>query len=758
MTTPNSPQLLSDEKPRGTESIDLKRSRGIVACAECQRRKLKCDKKFPCSPCVCRGRADICPTGDLGPIGRGKRIMRSDLIELSTIRTMSDRIQKLETAVAEAHAKESHSTHPLLREELLAIKRTGDLPRSSTDHTPAQLVEMFGALAVSASGATRYFGPTAGPEALLSVQGSAGGDCAEYAVGFATLIEAFPFDGNSASSWDTKACLEILLSQLPEITRAWALYDVYVADASWYGTPTMPDELHELLSSIYNPNSNFHELSLHALAVMFFAFALAALADLSLPAYSSEADMYFDLGRTSLAQQSIFGSADLHTIQALALAGLYYATGGPRHSGDSAWTLISMAAGLCQTLNLHRESEHSRFDNKTAQRRRALFWEVYSLDTYQSLSVARPLAIPLMDITCEYPGDTEQTMDSEGRIIPGFFRTKWSFTKEITAPMARAYTGAKMPTYAEVLDLDRRLRKFMERAPFQHYYSETVERNPFLAYLRAHLIPRFAGNLMAYIHRGSFVQVLKDSPLNPLESPYAASFLAAYRGASMIIKSDLRSFSQFPDRFHRWWMIWKSLINACFIVGSIVAKSPTSPMAPAAFSELVAAVELVERGATHSFLAAGSLPVLQRLRNKATAVYTVSHPRLDAPLNSINPFELADDRDFELLAGSRAVVERDQLPNPPSLSTGDLPLPTLIPSLMTNSSTPDFWNTQLPDTWDSNFPFDRAPFSSTSISQEGDGLEEYIAAQMQIPSTSSFPSQASYAVSETEWSNFLSFL
>ncbi|KAJ6536926.1 hypothetical protein B0H19DRAFT_1182175, partial [Mycena capillaripes] len=700
MTTPNSPQLLSDEKPRGTESIDLKRSRGIVACAECERHKLKCDKKFPCSTCVRRGRADICLTGDLGPVGRGKRIMGFDLIESSTIRTMSDRIQKLETAVAEAHAKESNATHPLLRQELLAIKRTGDLPRPSEDHIPAQLVEMFGALAVSASGATRYFGPTAGPE----VQGSAGGDRTEYAAGFATLIDSFPFDGAPASSWDTTACLEILLGQLPEQTRAWVLYDVYVADASWFGTPTMPDELHELLSSIYNPNSNFHELSLHALAAVFFAFAHAALADLSLPAYNSEADMYFDLGHAALALQSIFDSTDLYTIQALASAALYYATGGPRHSSDSAWTLISMAAGL------YRESEYSRLDDKAAQRRRALFWEVYTLETYESLSVARPLAIPLTDITCEFPADTEETMDREGRIL--------------TAPMAQAYTGAKMPTYAEVLDLDRRLRKFMERAPFQHYDSKTAERKPFLAYVRAHLLPRFAGNLMAYIHRGSFVQVLKDSPLNPLESPYAASFLAAYRGASMIIKSDLRSFSQFPDHFHRWWIIWKSreslmVMSKQFIVGSIVAKSPTSPMAPAAFSELLAAVELVERGATHSFVAAGSLPVLQRLRNKAAAVYTASYPRLDAPLHFINSFELADDRDFELLAGSRAIVERDLVPLP-SVYTGDLPLPTLVPGLMTNSSTQDFLNTQLPYMWDFNFPFDDAPFSSTSIPHEGD--------------------------------------
>jgi hypothetical protein len=98
---------------------------------------------------------------------RNPRIMRSESLELSTtIHNMGDRIRQLETAVAEAHAEraeEPDSPHPLLREDLLAIKRTSELPSESGETTPAQLVNTFGSLAVSASGTPRYFGPTAGP-------------------------------------------------------------------------------------------------------------------------------------------------------------------------------------------------------------------------------------------------------------------------------------------------------------------------------------------------------------------------------------------------------------------------------------------------------------------------------------------------------------------------------------------------------------------------------------------------------------------
>ncbi|KAJ6458334.1 hypothetical protein C8R47DRAFT_1163375 [Mycena vitilis] len=608
---PSLPRLLDPE------SLDAKRIRGLAACAECRKRRIKCDRKIPCSPCVRRGRVDICPTGDLGIIGRGKRIMRSDFLEISTIHAMRDRIEQLENAVAEAHGTGVVSPHPLLRDDLLAIKFASDPAPSSSVTSPSELADAFGALTVGESVTPKYFGPTAGPEALLSFQGKHDNHGAEGDSFLANLLHSFPFDG-STSSWDITGSLELLLGQLPSEFRAWALYEVYVTGGAWYGSPIMPDELHELISYVYDPISNLHELSPHALAGIFFAFALSALADISIAPYSAEADVYFDAGRAALTLQSVFGATGLYTIQALALAGVFSLIGGPRSSADSAWAFISMATGLCQTRRLHREGDHIRFDETSGRRRRALFWEVYSLETYQSLSFARPLTIPLTEVSCEFPSDLEETWDNEGRPVPGIFHARWKFTKEVLAPTAQTYTGAQTPTYAGVLELDRGLRQFIERTRFPQYDDET---NSFHAYAHAHLVPRFAATMMVYIHRSAFVQALKDNPLNPLAGPCATSFPAAYRGASIIIRSDVRSFSLFPDRFYRWPLIWK-VINACFIVGSIVTKSSTSAMAPAAFSELLAAVKLVESGAVHSTFAESSvafppIPIVSILDSRA---------------------------------------------------------------------------------------------------------------------------------------------
>ncbi|KAJ6584205.1 fungal-specific transcription factor domain-containing protein [Mycena sp. CBHHK59/15] len=621
--------LLSDQ-----EVVDMKRSRGIMACAECQRRKLKCDRKFPCASCVRRGRQDICPNGDIGPIGRGRRVMRSEPLELrQTINDMGDRIKDLEAAVADAHAKESETPHPLLREDLLGIKLSGELPQACGEPTPSQLEDRFGALAIGDCSTSRYFGPTAGPAAMLAANVRRCGIREQSTSAFTDMTNSFWFTPDLPATWDTAICLEMLLGGLPDEVQAWALCDIYVNGAPWFGTLIMPEELRELLAEVYSPDPTPSQTSPHTLAVVM------------------QADIYFDMGRAALALASVFGSSDLRTVQALVLLGLYYTAGGPRYSSESTWSLVSMAANICQRLCLHRERTYVGVENKLARRQRALFWEVYSLDTYQALSLGRPITIPLAEVDCQFSAGSNQTMDSETQAQVQFSHLKWRFTKEITAPMCHMYTSVVPPSYEDVLDMDKRLRRYTENTNFDRFRGTT-----FLAHIRSYLIPRFCGDLMLYIHRGSFVQALKDRPHNPLETPFAASFLAAYRGALEIIKSDIRSFACYPEQFSRWWPIWKSLINAAFIVGSIVVKSPESDMAPNAILELFAAVDLVERGALYSILAQGSLPILRRLRNKAVTVYSqFSSVAVPGSLHSSE--DVADEQDFELLGGSNAFID-----------------------------------------------------------------------------------------------------
>jgi hypothetical protein len=79
---------------------------------------------------------------------------------------MSQRIRQLEDALSVAHHPDAHDDrHPLLRDELLAVK-FGSGPQSISDDNEDQFTLSFGTLAVTDSGGSSYFGVSAG--ALVS--------------------------------------------------------------------------------------------------------------------------------------------------------------------------------------------------------------------------------------------------------------------------------------------------------------------------------------------------------------------------------------------------------------------------------------------------------------------------------------------------------------------------------------------------------------------------------------------------------------
>ena len=97
------------------------------------------------------------------------RFVLADTEELhSQIAQMSQRIRQLEEALAVSHNSDaSGDRHPLLRDELLAVK-FGSGSRGSSEESDGddQFTLSFGTLAITDTGGSRYFGVSAG--ALVS--------------------------------------------------------------------------------------------------------------------------------------------------------------------------------------------------------------------------------------------------------------------------------------------------------------------------------------------------------------------------------------------------------------------------------------------------------------------------------------------------------------------------------------------------------------------------------------------------------------
>ncbi|KAJ3855656.1 hypothetical protein EV368DRAFT_34161 [Lentinula lateritia] len=642
----HNPQARRNSRKHASEDdIDVRRARGEVSCAECRRLKLKCDKKLPCSSCVRRGVHSICPNGKMAA-GQGTRFVLADTSQLHTkITEMGQRIRQLEDALAISHSGITNETHPLLRDELLSIKfgpENGTTSPAPPSRDPSvESIDAFGTLTIFDRDLSKYFGRSAGSEKLKYLQAGAEmepswiPDDDQSSTSMLTqdilrLSNLFPMCAEANS----EKTMDILFSHLPEQPRAWALCETYLEQGAWQFQPIRRDELiDEILVPIYrsrkerasSDSNQPHVISPHRLASLYIVFAIGALVDLTLDPYSSEAESFALLCRAAISLRSVFDSPEICTVQTISLLAHYQTFAGKRYTLDAAWTVMSLAAKLAQSVKfLDRDGSRWDFDAKTVDRRRSLFYELFCSEQFHSLAIGRPPALRPSYVDCEFPTDDVPMMDEEGKLQMGYFQWKYEFCRDILAQVLELTLTAELPSYQTILDLDRKVREKTLPAHLNVFMSAEDEHCTPAAYMRRCNLGQYRSVTLLFLHRSFFAQAMLDHPVNPLRSPYAPSFLAAYRCASGVIKSSLNHYDRFPDLCRRWWNVGSQsfLILNQIIVGSIVTRSPSSAMAPNAFIELGLACDLFEKCNSDSRRSRSGLAILNRLRDKAFQIFS----------------------------------------------------------------------------------------------------------------------------------------
>ncbi|KIY71236.1 hypothetical protein CYLTODRAFT_140102 [Cylindrobasidium torrendii FP15055 ss-10] len=642
MPVHTSDQKRSSRKQYTDEQLENKRARGEIACAECKRLKLKCDKSIPCNSCVKRGCPSVCPNGTLSS-KQGTRFVLADTTELhKKIAEMGQRIQELEDALGVLQSVVSTEAHPLLREELLGIKFGPDVGVVAKEKPPLEhsfdVIDAFGTFTIGdMPGDGKYFGRSAGSEALFL----AGADLATYQwhedihhplpTEVARLSSSFPFHLNGTV--DVDAAFDLLLNELPEQPRAWSLCEAYLEHATWAFRPIRREEMiTEIVKPVYGHAKDRADgltrdarqaVSPHKLAVAYMLFSIGALVDLTIEPLSHESEKYFRLCQAALSLRPIFDSPEISTVQALVLMASYHAMGGMHYSVDTAWSIMSLGTKLAQSLGLHRDSARWNMDAKTVERRRGLFYEIFSSDLFYSIGLGRQPSIRLSYCDTELPNDDEATLDDEGNIKTGFYRWKYEFCRDVFSQILEATLTAEPPSYQTVLDMDRKVR---EKALPPHLNLSTYSKDRLasitpLMYMQGCLLNQHRTVVSMYLHRSFFAQAMLDHAANPLRSPYAPSFLAAYRCASSIIKLSADYLEHLPQLAFRLWSVWTHLLSASIIVGTIVARSPGLNMAPNALIELDIACDLFEKGAPLSRRARSGYGILISLKAKAHQAY-----------------------------------------------------------------------------------------------------------------------------------------
>jgi hypothetical protein len=120
---------------------------------------------------------------------------------------------------------------------------------------------------------------------------------------------------------------------------------------------------------------------------------------------------------------------------------------------------------------------------------------------------------------------------------------------------------AQTPSYQTILELDRKVREKRLPPHLDAPFSEDEAVSP-SQYMRRHMFLQMRMIVLTYIHRSFFARALLDHPANPLCSPYAPSFLSAYRCALVVINNCNRFVNRMPDLCFRSGLLWTHLFAA----------------------------------------------------------------------------------------------------------------------------------------------------------------------------------------------------
>ncbi|KAJ3568149.1 hypothetical protein NP233_g5908 [Leucocoprinus birnbaumii] len=621
------------------DSLVKKRRKGAtrLSCAECRRLKLRCDRSIPCSSCVKRGCGAICPDGSL-TTGQGNRFVLASTTELhEKITELANRVRSLEDGLRTSHSQLSAEPHPLLSDELLKIKaplqrepagqRNGGSFAVKEEEGNPDVVDAFGSLSINLSGKSRYYGHIA--NSVYFLQNEEEEEEHEADETFSNLQSILPpdilkraanFPISPLAQGDDNS-LRNLFWYLPSAGTAYELRTIYYTYAAWMYNPISMDTFDtQVYTTFYDTNAGQHgdDPALpHKLALLFMVLAIGSLMNTALPAYNLEAEKYHQLARAALFQTSIFDAPTLHAVQALYLM-TFYLFLADRHGTASGarWAIMGIAVKVGQSIGLHRDSGRWKVDPIETQRRRELFWELFTYDSWQCLTFGRPPSFALPHIDCKQPhlGDASDEQ--------AFHAWKHRFSSECMNLLHDQAFGAKMPTYATILQLDRKMRAFpvppiLQIAGFGNTetrpggYPETI-----MLTLQRHIVLALREMNLLYLHRSFFARAISDHPKDPLGSPYGTSVIAAYRSAGSLVALVRNLHTQLKAPSERIWFLWTHMFSCAIVLGSIVTRCPSMSLAPSALVQLDSACELFSKAAP-GFRANKVLKIMLQLQQRA---------------------------------------------------------------------------------------------------------------------------------------------
>lgn len=639
-----------------------KRGRNVtLSCAECRRLKLKCSRVFPCANCVKKGCEAICPEGSL-TTGKGNRFVLANTEFLhEKINALSSRVRQLEDALEQSHANLSTEPHPLLTSELRALKRPIEKGHENealsalrnsglggtdgiselSDAELNELPDAVGSLSMNQSGGMNFFGVSANAIYLLKNEDDEEqeeeeeedeGSVLEY---IPWLSYAFPFA--PSVNHVSQHLRDEIQASMPDAREAEELAAFYFQYAAWMYTPIIEQDFKEqIFSPFYENNATAGQepIDAHKLALLFFVFAMGKLTDPRTRDLSTqEAMKFFHVGKAALTLSQSLETPSVTLLQGLLVMChfMFWAD-----IETSRWLTMGIIAKLSQSIGLHRDGAKFGLNPEDTQRHRSLMWEIYTYDSWLSLTFGRPSSFPLSSIDCEMAYETSH--NEAGELEMSFHAWKHRFSSQCLSVVHEQAFGARTPNYKIIQELDKKVRGFyippsLQVPGFSGKPATTsliapsgIEVPTLQLTMQRYTTWAIKEITIFYMHRGYFARSLEENKEDPLGGRYGPSVLAAHSTACSFINLIKSLHSQQPLMAERTWFFLTHVFSCSIVLGAIVTKCPSMGLSRSALSNLESSYALF-KSVSHNPRVAKVLPILGRLVKRAVASMEEYQPK-----------------------------------------------------------------------------------------------------------------------------------
>ncbi|KIJ55201.1 hypothetical protein M422DRAFT_23815 [Sphaerobolus stellatus SS14] len=597
-------------------------------CTECRKRRIPCQRPFPCAFCEQNGLAAACLQST---IVKGTRSLKPGAIAMhEDLAKMSKREQELSEALAELQSLVSNDQHPLLVRDpqirtsspVPGLQRLVEPVAADPREEADEILALGAAMGSLQIGSKQYHGDTVSSEHLVKEENEEqeqttldlpakrkpptidlDGQIRLYSV-------LFPIN-------DEPPCddMQVFLQYLPDYERALLLFNNYHAYYSWNTSLCTDIVMKEQTFDVFYPRGQKIQAldrKQHAqnLALLLMILLLGTLYDVHTDIEQVTIDMerYHTLARAAMGMHPINMHPSIPGIRAIVLMIWYFRLYPGRTKREYQWVMSGILSKAVIAAGLHRDSSRW-FSAIERTQYEQTFWEFYCNDIWMSYMFGRPTSMVTLHIDCKRPLSVEVPSDQH----PDFFPWKYSFTQ-----LVGDIATKKTTTYEETLELE----KLLKAHPLPDTISWPKPDEPLPDEPPGKLFQRYIASVwrnapIFYIHRRWVPELLKSyKTVDPTTSPYWGSAVASYESARVLVRDMIRLWKRLPALIERMAPFWSHTGSAAIALGTLVACVPNCDFAGDALAQLEETIDMFTTG-TKSLQPPGVLDTLCRLQMKA---------------------------------------------------------------------------------------------------------------------------------------------